>query len=93
MRVLTPVSADLHSRLPERAPADTSRLIVSPMPGLVVSIAVEPGQSVKAGDTVAVVEAMKMQNILRAERDGVVKSVGASAGDSIAADDVLVEFA
>ena len=92
VRVLTPRSAELHERLPERAPADTSRLILSPMPGLVVSIAVRPGQAVKTGDTVAVVEAMKMQNILRAERDGVVKSVGAQAGDSIAADDVLVEF-
>ncbi len=90
--VLTPRSAELHARLPPRAPADTSRLILSPMPGLVVSISVEPGQPVKAGDTVAVVEAMKMQNILRAERDGVVKTVGAQAGDSIAADDVLVEF-
>ena len=93
MLVLTPRSAELHEKLPERAPADTSRLILSPMPGLVVSIAVEPGQSIKSGQTVAVVEAMKMQNIIRAERDGVVKTVGPKPGDSVAADEVLVELA
>ena len=91
--VLTPRSAELHEKLPERQPADTSRLILSPMPGLVVSIAVEPGQAIKSGQAVAVVEAMKMQNIIRAERDGVVKAVGPKAGDSVAADEMLVEFA
>jgi len=59
---------------------------------LVVTMDVEIGQSVSEGQTVAVIEAMKMQNILRAERDGVVKIVGAKAGDTVAADDVLVEF-
>ena len=63
------------------------------MPGLVVQIAVEPGQLVKVGDPVAVVEAMKMQNIIRAERDGVVKTVEPQPGDSVAADEVLVELA
>ena len=91
--VLTPLSAELHDRLPKRAAPDTSRLIASPMPGLVVSLDVTAGQAVKAGETVAVIEAMKMQNIIRAERDGVVKSVGPKAGDSVAADEVLVEFA
>jgi propionyl-CoA carboxylase alpha chain len=91
--VLTPLSAELHDRLPKRAPADTSKIIVSPMPGLMVSVDVVVGQEVKAGETVAVIEAMKMQNILRAERDGVIKSVGPKAGDSVAADEVLVEFA
>ena len=91
--VLTPRSAELHEKVPERQPADTSRLILSPMPGLVVSIAVEPGQAIKSGQAVAVVEAMKMQNIIRAERDGVVKAVGPQPGDSVAADEVLVEFA
>jgi propionyl-CoA carboxylase alpha chain len=91
--VLTPRSAELHEKLPQRAPADTSRLILSPMPGLVVQMAVEPGQTVKSGDAVAIVEAMKMQNIIRAERDGVVKSVGPKPGDSVAADEVLVELA
>ena len=90
--VLTPLSAELHDRLPKREPADTSKIIVSPMPGLVVSLDVVLGQAVKTGETVAVIEAMKMQNIIKAERDGVVKTVGAKAGDSVAADEVLVEF-
>ncbi len=92
VRVLTPAVAALYARLPEKVAADTSRLIQSPMPGLVVSIPVTVGQEVKTGETVAIIEAMKMQNILKAERDGVVKSVSAAAGDPVAADDVLVEF-
>ena len=92
VRVLTPLSADLHERLPKRAPADTSKLIVSPMPGLVVTMEVKEGQEVKAGETVCIIEAMKMQNIIKAERDGVVKVVGPKSGDSVAADEVLVEF-
>jgi propionyl-CoA carboxylase alpha chain len=91
--VLTPLSAELHERLPKKQAADTSKLIVSPMPGLVVSLDVAVGREVKAGEAVAVIEAMKMQNIIKAERDGVVKSVGVKAGDSVAADEVLVEFA
>jgi propionyl-CoA carboxylase alpha chain len=63
------------------------------MPGLVVSIEVALGQEVKEGEIVCIIEAMKMQNIIRAERDGVVKEVGAKAGDSVAADEILVEFA
>ena len=90
--VLTPISAELHDRLPEKKAADTSRIVVSPMPGLVVSMDVEVGQDVKEGEALCVVEAMKMQNIIRAERDGVVKIVNAKAGDSVVADDVLVEF-
>ncbi|WP_298743737.1 acetyl/propionyl/methylcrotonyl-CoA carboxylase subunit alpha [uncultured Brevundimonas sp.] len=92
VRVLTPAVAALYARLPEKVAADTSRLIQSPMPGLVVAIPVAVGQEVKTGETVAVIEAMKMQNILKAERDGVVKAVSAKAGDPVAADDVLVEF-
>ena len=91
--VLTPRSAELHGKLPPRTPPDTSRRIVSPMPGLVVSLDVAVGQQVREGEAVAVIEAMKMQNIIRAERDGVVVSVGAAAGDSVAADQVLIEFA
>ena len=91
--VLTPRSAELHAKLPPKPKADTSKQIVSPMPGLVVSIDVAEGQEVKSGEAVAIVEAMKMQNIIRAERDGTVKAVGAAAGDSVAADQVLVEFA
>lgn len=92
VRVLSPRLAELHARLPIKVAADTSKLIQSPMPGLVVAIPVTVGQEVKTGETVAIIEAMKMQNILKAERDGVVKSVSAKAGDPVAADDVLVEF-
>jgi propionyl-CoA carboxylase alpha chain len=92
VRVLTPAIAALYARLPEKQAADTSKLVQSPMPGLVVAIPVAVGQEVKTGETVAIIEAMKMQNILKAERDGVVKAVSARAGDPVAADDVLVEF-
>lgn len=91
--VLTPRSAELHDKLPERQPADTSKLVLSPMPGLVVSMDVAVGQTVREGEVVCVLEAMKMQNIIRAERDGAVKAVNAKAGDPVAADEVLVEFA
>ena len=91
--VLTPRTAALHKKLPPKKAADTSKLILSPMPGLVVTMDIALGQTVRAGEAVAVVEAMKMQNIIRAERDGVVKTIGAKAGDSVAADEVLVEFA
>jgi propionyl-CoA carboxylase alpha chain len=91
--VLTPKVAELYARLPEKALADTSKMVISPMPGLVVSIDVVAGQEVKEGETVAVIEAMKMQNIIKAERDGTIKTVGPKAGDSVAADEVLVEFA
>ena len=91
--VLTPLSAELHERLPEKQKADTSKLVISPMPGLVVTMEVAVGQTVREGEIVCVIEAMKMQNIIRAERDGVVKQVGPKAGDSVAADEVLVEFA
>jgi propionyl-CoA carboxylase alpha chain len=91
--VLTPQSADLHQRLPVKAPPDTSRLVVSPMPGLVVSMDVAEGEEVKEGQVICVIEAMKMQNIIRAERDGLIKSLGAKSGDSVAADDVLAQFA
>lgn len=90
--VLTSLSADLHERLPEKAAADTSKMIISPMPGLVVTMDVAVGETVQEGEQICIIEAMKMQNIIRAERTGVVKSVGAKAGDSVAADEVLVEF-
>ena len=91
--VLTPASADLHQRLPAKPPADTSRLVISPMPGLVVSVDVAEGDEVKAGQIVCVIEAMKMQNIIRAERDGRIARLGAKTGDSVTADDVLAELA
>jgi propionyl-CoA carboxylase alpha chain len=63
------------------------------MPGLVVSVAVAEGQEIKAGETLAVIEAMKMENILRAERDGIIKIIAVKPGDSVAADAVIMEFA
>jgi propionyl-CoA carboxylase alpha chain len=90
--VATARGAALHALIPEKAAADTSKMIASPMPGLVVSIDVAPGQEVKAGEGVAVVEAMKMQNIIRAERDGVVAKVNVANGASVAADEVLIEL-
>jgi propionyl-CoA carboxylase alpha chain len=90
--VFTPREAELARRMIDRPPPDTSKFLRCPMPGLVVSLAVAEGQSVKAGDTLAIVEAMKMQNVLRAERDGVVKKINAKAGDSLGVDAVIMEF-
>ncbi|MCL4767792.1 MAG: acetyl/propionyl/methylcrotonyl-CoA carboxylase subunit alpha [Hyphomicrobiaceae bacterium] len=92
-RVYTEREAALAALMPERAVADTSRVLLCPMPGLVKAIHVSPGQEVKAGDPLAVVEAMKMENILRAERDGVIKELKARPGDSLAVDAVILEFA
>jgi propionyl-CoA carboxylase alpha chain len=91
--VATPRGAALYKKIPEKQKADTSKLILSPMPGLVISIDAKPGQEVKSGEGVAVVEAMKMQNIIRAERDGVVSRVNVAAGASVAADEVMIELA
>jgi propionyl-CoA carboxylase alpha chain len=90
--VCAPRTADLHAKLPEKEPVDTAKLVVSPMPGLVVSVAVQAGQSVKAGEALLVVEAMKMENVLRAEVDGEIKTVNAEPGASVAADELLIEF-
>jgi propionyl-CoA carboxylase alpha chain len=79
--------------MPVSKAGDTGKQVVCPMPGLVVSIAVKEGQEVKAGETVAVVEAMKMENVLRAEIDGTVKKINAKPGDSLAVDAVILEFA
>jgi propionyl-CoA carboxylase alpha chain len=79
--------------MPPKKAADSGKAVRCPMPGLVVSIAVSEGQEVKAGETLAVVEAMKMENVLRAERDGVVKAIKAKPGDSLAVDAVIMEFA
>jgi propionyl-CoA carboxylase alpha chain len=91
--VYTEREAALVALMPVKAASDTSKLLLCPMPGLVKAIHVATGQDVKAGDTLAIVEAMKMENILRAERDGVVKTVNAKAGDSLAVDAVILEFA
>jgi propionyl-CoA carboxylase alpha chain len=79
--------------MPAKKAADSGKAVRCPMPGLVVSISVSEGQEVKAGETLAVVEAMKMENVLRAERDGVVKAIKAKPGDSLAVDAVIMEFA
>lgn len=71
---------------------DTSRLLLSPMPGTLVSVSVKEGQAVQAGQQVAVVEAMKMQNVLRAPKDGIVKRLGAVPGSPLRVDQVIVEF-
>ena len=84
--------AELYALMPEKVIADTSKQLLCPMPGLVVSIAVEEGQEVKSGETLAVVEAMKMENVLRAERDGKVAKINCKAGDSLAVDAVILEF-
>jgi len=91
--VCSPFVAGLHSRLPEKPKADTSKLIISPMPGLVVSMEVSMGQEVQEGEAVCIVEAMKMQNIIRAGATGKVKAINVKAGDSVAADEIMVEFA
>jgi propionyl-CoA carboxylase alpha chain len=79
--------------MPVKAAADMSKFLLCPMPGLVKAINVAEGQEVKAGDSLAIVEAMKMENILKAERDGKVKKVAAKPGDSLAVDAVIMEFA
>lgn len=91
-RVLPAAQARLNALMPVKEAPDTSNLLLCPMPGLVVSVSVEEGQQVKAGETLAVVEAMKMENVLRAERDAIVSAVHASAGDSLAVDAIIMEF-
>jgi propionyl-CoA carboxylase alpha chain len=92
-RVYTEQEAALAALMPEKAPPDTSKLLLCPMPGLVKAIHVAAGQEIKAGEALCVVEAMKMENILRAERDGLVKTIKAKPGDSLAVDAVIMEFA
>ena len=90
--VVSPRMAELHQMMPFKTPPDMSRFVLSPMPGLLVNVAVSPGQKVQAGERVAVIEAMKMENILFAAHDGVVKKVMASQGESLTVDQVIVEF-
>ena len=85
-------AAELAALMPEKLPPDTSKMLLCPMPGLVVSIAVEEGDEVQDGQVLATVEAMKMENVLRAEKKGVISKVNAKAGDSLAVDDVILEF-
>ncbi|MDH5204742.1 MAG: acetyl/propionyl-CoA carboxylase subunit alpha, partial [Hylemonella sp.] len=87
-----PRMAELHKLMPFKAPPDMSRFVLSPMPGLLVEVAVQPGQKVQAGERVAVIEAMKMENVLFATADGVVGKILASTGESLVVDQPIVEF-
>ena len=90
--VLTPRAAALLDLMQRKPPPDRSKYLLSPMPGLLIAVAVAAGQSIKAGEAVAVVEAMKMENVLRAPRDGTVRAVLVEPGSSLAADQLIVEF-
>jgi propionyl-CoA carboxylase alpha chain len=92
VEVLNARDAHLLSLMPEKQKPDLSRFLLSPMPGLLAELCVKPGQEVKAGEKLAVIEAMKMENVLRAEADGVVKEVRAVQGDSLAVDQAILEF-
>jgi propionyl-CoA carboxylase alpha chain len=90
--VMSPRMAELHQLMPYKAPPDLSRFVLSPMPGLLIDVAVSVGQKVQAGERVAVIEAMKMENVLFAAQDGVVKKVVAAKGESLTVDQMIVEF-
>ena len=92
VRVLSPRAAQLNALMPFKAPPDLSRFLLSPMPGLLVDIAVQAGQTVRAGQKLAVIEAMKMENILVASQDAIVGSIKAGRGDSLSVDQVIMEF-
>jgi propionyl-CoA carboxylase alpha chain len=91
--VLSPLGARLLKLMPYKAPPDLSKYLMSPMPGLLVEVSVQPGQQVQAGEKLAVIEAMKMENVLFATQDGVVGSISAAKGESLAVDQVIMEFA
>ncbi|MFZ7320943.1 acetyl-CoA carboxylase biotin carboxylase subunit [Comamonas jiangduensis] len=90
--VLSPLGGKLHEMMPYKAPPDMSKFLLSPMPGLLVDVAVQEGQKVQAGEKLAVIEAMKMENILFATQDGVVRKISSGKGASLAVDDVIIEF-
>jgi propionyl-CoA carboxylase alpha chain len=92
LQILTPRAAELMRHMPVKAPPDTSKQLISPMPGLLVSLSVETGQEVKAGEELAVLEAMKMENALRAERNGVIAKLHFKAGESVEVDQVIMEL-
>ncbi|KKX29393.1 acetyl/propionyl/methylcrotonyl-CoA carboxylase subunit alpha [Rhizobium sp. LC145] len=92
-RVRSPRIAKLARLMPVKLPPDTSKMLLCPMPGVITSVAVKAGDQVEAGQTLATVEAMKMENVLKAERQGVVKRVAATAGQSLAVDELIMEFA
>ena len=90
--VLSPLGARLQKLMPYKAPPDLSKFLMSPMPGLLVDVAVEAGQQVRAGEKLAVIEAMKMKNVLFAAQDGVVGKISAAKGESLAVDQIILEF-
>ncbi|MGJ3265440.1 MAG: acetyl-CoA carboxylase biotin carboxylase subunit [Salinarimonas sp.] len=92
-KAFTAAEARFVELMPEKVPADTSKQLLCPMPGLVKALTAAVGQEVKAGEPLAIVEAMKMENVLRAERDGTIKAIHAKEGDSLAVDAVILEFA
>ncbi|MCA1774453.1 MAG: acetyl/propionyl/methylcrotonyl-CoA carboxylase subunit alpha [Loktanella sp.] len=92
VHVRTPRQAELAALMPEKLAPDTSKLLLCPMPGLIVKVNVQEGDAVQEGQSLCTVEAMKMENILRAERAGTVTKINAGVGDSLAVDDVIMEF-
>ena len=92
LMVLTARAAHLQALMPKKAPPDTSKFLLSPMPGLLTQIAVTPGQEVKAGEVLAKIEAMKMENVLKAERDCTVEKLLATPGESLAVDQAIIAF-
>jgi propionyl-CoA carboxylase alpha chain len=92
VRVRTPRQAQLAKLMPVKLPADTSKMLLCPMPGLIVKLDVQVGDEVQDGQALCTVEAMKMENILRAEKKAVVTKINAAAGDSLSVDDVIMEF-
>ena len=92
VQLMSARAAELLAKMPFKAPPDLSKFLLSPMPGLLVDVAVQPGQTVQAGERLAVIEAMKMENVLTAERDGTVKEVLAGKGDSLAVDQPILSF-
>ena len=92
VHVRSPRVAELARLMPEKLPPDTSKMLLCPMPGVVTSVLAVEGETVEAGQALATVEAMKMENVLRAERRGVVKKVAARAGASLAVDELIMEF-
>ncbi len=92
VHVRSPRHAELNALMPEKLPPDTSKMLLCPMPGLIVKVDVEVGDEVQDGQALCTVEAMKMENILRAEKKGVVSKINAGPGDSLAVDDVIMEF-
>jgi propionyl-CoA carboxylase alpha chain len=90
--VLSPRAAELQKLMPYKPPPDTSKFLLAPMPGLLADIQVQPGQAVMAGDRLAVIEAMKMENILTAAQDATVAEILATRGESLAVDQPILRF-